>query len=56
MLDLLGSMFALAQESTGEEGVRVITGMLIVGLIFASIVVFGELWHYYRDLRHRRRY
>jgi hypothetical protein len=55
MLDLLASLDVLAQ-STGEEGKRVITGMLIVGLIFAAIPILGETWHYFHDLRHRRRY
>jgi hypothetical protein len=36
-----------------EEGKKVITGMLVVGLIFASIVVFGELIHWWRHLRRR---
>lgn len=52
---MLAFALPLAQ-STAEEGVRIILGMLIVGVIFAGIVVLGELWHYRRDLRHRRRY
>jgi hypothetical protein len=35
-----------------EEGLKVITGMLVVGLIFLSVVVLGETSKY---LRHRRK-
>jgi len=42
----------LAAEDAATEGKKVITGMLIVGLIFVSVIVLGELTHY---LRHRRR-
>lgn len=52
---MVAALFPLVL-STAEEGQRIILGMLITGLIFAGIVVFGELWHYRRDLRHRRRY
>ena len=52
---MVATLFPLAQ-STAEEGLHIILGMLITGLVFAGIVVFGELWHYRRDLRHRRRY
>jgi hypothetical protein len=55
MPDVLAFLLPLAQ-STAEEGKRVITGMLITGLVFALIVVLGEWWHYRRHLRHRRRY
>lgn len=52
---MLASLVTLAQ-STAEEGKHIIYGMLITGLVFATIVIGGEVWHYYRDLRHRRRY
>lgn len=45
---------ALAQTSAAEEGRNIILGMLVVGLVFAGIVILGETWHYFRDLRHRR--
>ena len=38
--------------TAAEEGKRVITAMLIVGLIFLSVIVLGETSRY---LRHRRR-
>ena len=47
------ALLPLAQ-STAEEGTRVILGMLIVGLVFAVIVVGGEYVHYRRHFRHRR--
>jgi hypothetical protein len=40
----------LADAAT--EGRKVITGMLIVGLIFVSVIAIGQLTHW---LRHRRR-
>ena len=44
-----------AEADAAEEGLKVITGMLIVGLIFASVVVFGELakWALHRRRRGR---
>jgi hypothetical protein len=43
----------LAQEvpSAAEEGKKIITAMLIVGLIFVGVIALGELSRY---LRHRR--
>jgi uncharacterized integral membrane protein len=40
-------------QSTAEEGLHVILGMLITGLIFAVIVIFGEWIHYRRHFRRR---
>jgi hypothetical protein len=37
-----------------EEGKRVITAMLIVGLIFVSVIALGELTHWLRQNRRRR--
>jgi hypothetical protein len=50
-------MFALlawlvAAEDAATEGKKVITGMLIVGLIFVSVIAVGQTLHW---LRHRRR-
>jgi hypothetical protein len=42
----------LATEDAATEGRKVITGMLITGLIFVSVIVLGETLHW---LRHRRR-
>lgn len=41
-----------ASESASSEGKKIITAMLIVGLIFVSVIVLGETTHW---LRHRRR-
>jgi hypothetical protein len=49
---LVGLQWLLAVEDAATEGKKVITGMLIVGLIFVSVIVLGQTLHY---LRHRRR-
>ena len=53
---MLDALVLAAEVDAAEEGLKVITGMLVVGLIFASVVVFGELfkwWRYYRRKRRR---
>ena len=50
MLAVLHSL--VAAEDAATEGKKVITGMLIVGLIFISVIVIGQTLHW---LRHRRR-
>lgn len=47
-------MLALAAPlaDLAAEGRNIITGMLIVGLVFVSVIAIGELS---RWLRHRRR-
>jgi uncharacterized integral membrane protein len=40
-------------QSTAEEGLHVILGMLITGLIFAAIVIVGEWIHHRRHFRRR---
>jgi hypothetical protein len=53
---MLEPLIAVGETAdAAEEGLKVITGMLVVGLIFASVVVFGELIHWLRIRRHRRR-
>jgi hypothetical protein len=42
----------VAGEDAATEGKKVITGMLIVGLVFVAVIALGETLHY---LRHRRR-
>ncbi|HZC28718.1 MAG TPA: hypothetical protein VE269_03180 [Gaiellaceae bacterium] len=44
--------FLLAAEDAATEGKKVITGMLIVGLIFVAVIALGETTHW---LRNRRR-
>ena len=46
MLDLVVAVGETADAA--EEGLKVITGMLVVGLIFASGVILGELIHRFR--------
>jgi hypothetical protein len=42
----------LLAQTAAEEGRNIITGMLIVGLIFIAVIALGETS---RALRHRRR-
>ena len=42
----------LLAQTAAEEGKNIITGMLIVGLIFIAVIALGETS---RALRHRRR-
>jgi hypothetical protein len=50
MLELIIAVGETADAA--EEGLKVITGMLVVGLIFLAVVVLGETSKY---LRHRRK-
>jgi hypothetical protein len=49
---MLALLHLLAAEDAATEGRKVITGMLIVGLIFIAVIALGETSHW---LRHRRR-
>jgi hypothetical protein len=40
---------------SASEGKDVITGMLIVGLVFISVIALGETSHYLRTRRKARR-
>ena len=42
----------LATEDAATEGKKVITGMLVVGLIFVAVIALGQTLHW---LRHRQR-
>jgi hypothetical protein len=52
-------LFAEAQQEVqidaAEEGKKVITGMLIVGLIFISVIALGQLSKWAGHRRHARR-
>lgn len=52
-------LFAQAQEEVeidpAEEGKKVITGMLIVGLIFISVIALGQLLKWASHRREARR-
>jgi hypothetical protein len=50
--DLLALALPLADAA--EEGKKVITAMLVVGLIFVAIVVLGETYKYLRHFRRGR--
>ena len=49
---MLAALQWLAAEDAATEGKKVITGMLITGLIFIAVIAVGETS---RWLRHRRR-
>lgn len=48
----------LAAEDAATQGKKVITAMLIVGLVFVSVIAVGETsyWLRHRRARQRRRY
>ena len=50
MLALLHTL--VAAEDAATEGKKVITGMLIVGLVIVAVIALGETTEW---LRHRRR-
>ena len=41
--------------SAAEEGARIVIGMLIVGLIFVTVILIGDGWHYWHLRRERAR-
>jgi hypothetical protein len=43
---------SLPLADAAEEGLHIIIGMLITGLVFVGVIVVGDTVHY---LRHRRR-
>jgi hypothetical protein len=49
---VLAAAFVLADAAT--EGKKVITGMLITGLILAALPILGETYMYFRYHRHGR--
>ena len=49
---MLALLQLLAVEDAATEGKKVITGMLITGLIFAGVIALGQTLHW---VRHRRR-
>ena len=42
----------LAAKTAAQEGLDVIKAMLVVGLIFLSVILLGELTHWLRHRRH----
>jgi hypothetical protein len=45
----------LAAEDAATEGKKVITGMLITGLIFVAVIAIGETLHWLRGRRRAHR-
>ncbi len=52
MIGLLGVILPLAVEDAATEGKKVITGMLLVGLVFLSVIALGQLSRWARHRRH----
>jgi hypothetical protein len=50
MVDALHLLVAAQDAAT--EGKKVITGMLVVGLIFISVIAIGQTVHWLRHRRH----
>ena len=46
---------ALPLADSAEEGKNVITGMLLTGLVFISVIALGETLHHLRKRRKTRR-
>jgi hypothetical protein len=51
---MFAAIFAslVAAEDAATEGKKVITGMLITGLIFISVIALGQTLHWLRHRRH----
>lgn len=58
-MSLVTAAILLAQEEVhidpAEEGLKVITGMLVVGLIFIAVIALGQLSKWAGHRRHARR-
>ncbi|HET9324220.1 MAG TPA: hypothetical protein VFO03_10095 [Gaiellaceae bacterium] len=54
---LLSLFAAVAEEkpSAAEEGKKVITAMLIVGLVFIGVIAVGQTFKWFGHRRHARR-
>ena len=51
-MGLLAFLPLAAEADAAEEGAKIITAMLLVGLVFISVIAIGETLKW---LRHRRR-
>jgi hypothetical protein len=49
---LVALQLLVAAEDAATEGKKVITGMLVVGLIFVSVIAIGQTVHWVRHRRH----
>jgi len=54
-MSVLVALLPLAVEDAAKEGKKVITAMLIVGLIFVGVIAIGETTHWLRARRKARR-
>ena len=51
-MSVLAFLLPLAAEDAATEGKKVITAMLIVGLVFVSVIALGQLSYWLRHRRH----
>ena len=51
----VAAAFVLAASDAAEEGKKVITAMLVVGLIFVGVILLGEWTDWLARRRHRYR-
>jgi hypothetical protein len=49
---LFAWVLPLAVEDAATEGKKVITSMLVVGLVFVAVIALGQLTHWARRRRH----
>ena len=49
---LAALLLPLAAEDAATEGKKVITSMLVVGLVFIGVIALGQLTHWLRHRRH----
>mgnify|MGYP003289180441 CR=1 FL=1 len=52
---VLAALALVAEKSPAEEGRDIIVSMLVVGLIFLSVIVFGQLGRWYGHKRSAER-
>jgi hypothetical protein len=50
-MTLLATLLLVFAEDAAEEGKKVITAMLLVGLVFVSVIALGELAKYVLERR-----
>ncbi|MFN2470784.1 MAG: hypothetical protein ABR583_07295 [Gaiellaceae bacterium] len=55
MTALLSLSLPLLEADPAEEGRHVITGMLLVGLVFIAVIALGETSRYLKHRRQARR-
>jgi hypothetical protein len=55
MLATVASLLLPVAQDAAEEGKKVLTGMLLVGLVFLAVVFLGDSSEYLKRRRQRRK-